>query len=137
MDPSQARVELERLKHSGIHPATTEPHAVRKIVFACDAGMGSSAMGASILRQKLARAGIEIAVLHSAVNEIPADADIVLTHRSLTNRARLKQPHAEHIALDEFLKSHVYDDLLTRFEGSNADRREAEIQSPGSSDPKA
>ncbi|KIL42134.1 PTS system mannitol-specific transporter subunit IIBC [Gordoniibacillus kamchatkensis] len=87
---------------------------VRKIVFSCDAGMGSSAMGASILRKKLKEAGSDVTVVNTAINEIPGDADIVVTHKSLTDRAKAKAPQAEHISIDNFLKSPEYDELVKR-----------------------
>ncbi|AIQ51524.1 PTS mannitol transporter subunit IICB [Paenibacillus sp. FSL R7-0331] len=87
---------------------------VRKIVFACDAGMGSSAMGASVLRKKLQSAGVNLTVVNSAVSEIPADADIVFTQKTLTDRAIASNPNAEHISIDNFLKSPKYDELVER-----------------------
>lgn len=87
---------------------------VNKIVFACDAGMGSSAMGASILRKKLTKAQIPVKVTNTAISDIPADADIVVTHKSLTDRAKLKAPGAEHISIDDFLKAGEYDVLVER-----------------------
>jgi mannitol PTS system EIICBA or EIICB component len=101
-------------------PAPNLPRAVRKIVFACDAGMGSSAMGAAVLRQTLQRAGVNVAVGHAAVNEIPADADLVITHRALTARARQYRPAAEHVSVDDFLQNPVYNELATRLRGSAA-----------------
>jgi PTS system mannitol-specific IIC component len=76
--------------------------------------MGSSAIGATLLRRKLAAAGVAIPVAHAAIDELPPDADIVLTHRDLTPRARLKRPEAEHISLQDFLRSPVYDQLAER-----------------------
>ncbi|MGO4694182.1 PTS mannitol transporter subunit IICB [Paenibacillus sp. 2TAB26] len=87
---------------------------VNKIVFSCDAGMGSSAMGASILRKKINAAELPITVINTAINDIPGDADIVITHKTLTDRARLKAPNAEHISIDNFLKSPEYDLLVQR-----------------------
>lgn len=87
---------------------------VNKIVFACDAGMGSSAMGASVLRKKLQSAGVNITVVNSAVSEIPSDADIVVTQKTLTDRAIASNPNAEHISIDNFLKSPKYDELVER-----------------------
>ncbi|MNI50280.1 PTS system mannitol-specific EIICBA component [compost metagenome] len=87
---------------------------VHKIVFACDAGMGSSAMGASVLRKKLQSAGVNLTVVNSAVSEIPADADIVITQKTLTDRAIASNPNAEHISIDNFLKSPKYDELVER-----------------------
>lgn len=90
---------------------------VNKIVFSCDAGMGSSAMGASILRKKMQEAGVNVTVVNSAVSEIPADADIVITQNQLTERARATKPDAEHISIDNFLKSPKYDELVNRLKG--------------------
>ncbi|MFD3257058.1 PTS mannitol transporter subunit IICB [Paenibacillus lentus] len=87
---------------------------VNKIVFSCDAGMGSSAMGASILRKKINAAGVPVTVINTAINDIPDDADIVITHKTLTDRARMKNPNAEHISIDNFLKSPEYDVLVER-----------------------
>ncbi len=90
---------------------------IRKIVFACDAGMGSSAMGASILRTKIQKAGLKVAVTNAAVNEIPSDADIVITHETLTDRARGVAPQATHIGIEDFLKSPEYDKLVEQLKG--------------------
>ncbi|NBD23234.1 PTS mannitol transporter subunit IICB [Paenibacillus glycinis] len=87
---------------------------VNKIVFSCDAGMGSSAMGASILRKKMKDAGVGVTVINTAISEIPSDADIVVTHKSLTDRARSQAPQAEHIGIDNFMKSPAYDELVNR-----------------------
>ena len=86
---------------------------VNKIIFACDAGMGSSAMGASLLKNKAKKAGLtDIEVKNTAINQIPDDADIVITHKDLTDRARNKLPGAEHVSVDNFLGSPKYDELI-------------------------
>ncbi|MGO4106085.1 PTS mannitol transporter subunit IICB [Paenibacillus sp. YAF4_2] len=87
---------------------------VQKIVFSCDAGMGSSAMGASILRKKMKAAGSDVTVINTAISDIPGDADIVITHKTLTERAKIQAPNAEHISIDNFLKSPEYDKLVDR-----------------------
>ncbi len=87
---------------------------VNKIVFACDAGMGSSAMAATSLRNKLKKAGIEIEVVNCAIDEIPSNSEIVITHESLTDRARSKAPGAEHISIKNFLNSPEVDQLVKR-----------------------
>ncbi|SFB59230.1 PTS system, mannitol-specific IIC component [Cohnella sp. OV330] len=94
--------------------AVKDKEDVRKIVFSCDAGMGSSAMGASILRKKMKAAGSDITVINTAISDIPDDADIVITHKTLTDRAKQKAPNAEHISIDNFLKSPEYDVLVNR-----------------------
>jgi mannitol PTS system EIICBA or EIICB component len=88
------------------------PAKVKKIVFACDAGMGSSAMGASILRNKMQKAGLNIEVTNTAINQLPEDADIVITHQNLTDRAKEKLPKAFHISVENFLNSPKYDELI-------------------------
>ncbi|MCG7286899.1 PTS mannitol transporter subunit IICB [Cellulomonas sp. ACRRI] len=86
---------------------------VRSIVFACDAGMGSSAMGASILRDKLKKAGRgDITVVNKAVATLEDDVDLVITQRELTDRARRHAPGARHVSVDNFLSSPVYDDVV-------------------------
>lgn len=86
---------------------------VNKVIFACDAGMGSSAMGASLLRNKMKKAGLEdIEVKNTAISQIPDDADVVITHKDLTDRARHKLPGAQHVSVDNFLGSPRYDELV-------------------------
>jgi PTS system mannitol-specific IIC component len=70
---------------SGIQPVAV---SIRLIAFVCDAGMGSSAMGATTFRKKLQKAGYEIEVKHYSIENIPADADIIVTHASLEGRAQ-------------------------------------------------
>ncbi|MBU8788187.1 MULTISPECIES: PTS mannitol transporter subunit IICB [Bacillus] len=85
---------------------------VSKVIFACDAGMGSSAMGASILRNKVKKAGLDIEVTNTSINNLPDDADIVITHKDLTDRAKAKLPNAKHISVENFLNSPKYDELI-------------------------
>lgn len=85
---------------------------IKKIVFACDAGMGSSAMGASILNDKLKKADINITVINRAINNIPEDADLMITHKDLAERAKMKLPGVRHISVDNFLNSPEYDKLV-------------------------
>ncbi len=87
---------------------------VKKIVVSCDAGMGSSAMGATTLRKKLKEAGLDIEVIHSSIENIPSDADIVITHKSLEARAREKCEEAELIAIDQFVGNPIYASLVDR-----------------------
>ncbi|WP_151733591.1 PTS mannitol transporter subunit IICB [Paenibacillus tengchongensis] len=123
MDLEEATAKVKDMKAAGNVPAAAanavvanvrNKDEVKKIVFACDAGMGSSAMGASVLRKKLQGAGVNITVINSAVSEIPADADIVVTQKTLTDRAMKTNPNAEHISIDNFLKSPKYDELVER-----------------------
>lgn len=85
---------------------------VKSIIFACDAGMGSSAMGAGILRNKVKKADLDIAVTNMAISNLPADAEVVITHKDLTDRAKAKTPNAHHISVENFLNSPKYDELI-------------------------
>ncbi|WP_106498360.1 PTS mannitol transporter subunit IICB [Lentibacillus sp. Marseille-P4043] len=87
---------------------------INKVIFACDAGMGSSAMGASLLKNKFKKADIDVFVTNTAINNLPDDADIVITHKDLTDRAKVKLPQAEHISVENFLNSPKYDELVDR-----------------------
>jgi PTS system mannitol-specific IIC component len=85
------------------------------IVFACEAGMGSSAMGESILKKKIKEAGLNIEVKHSAVNQIPADTDVIFTQESLAGRAAQVVPDAEIVTIKNFLEQAAYDEYLSKF----------------------
>ncbi|MEK3889127.1 PTS mannitol transporter subunit IICBA [Bacillus sp. FSL K6-3431] len=92
------------------------PADVNKIYFACDAGMGSSAMGASLLRKKVKEAGLNIAVTNTAISNLPSDAQIVITQDELTPRAQNKVPKAYHVSVDNFLSSPEYDKLIDQLQ---------------------
>src|SRR5690625_6522514 len=87
------------------------PETVDKVIFACDAGMGSSAMGSSLLKNKFKKESLAIEVNNSAINKIPDDADVVITHKNLTDRAKTKIPGAHHISVENFLNSPTYHEL--------------------------
>ncbi|WP_202563849.1 PTS mannitol transporter subunit IICB [Agreia sp. COWG] len=88
---------------------------LQNIVFACDAGMGSSAMGASVLRNKLKKAGVtDVNVTNVAIANLSDDVDLVITHKDLTDRARQKTPGAEHVSVDNFMNSPKYDEVVNR-----------------------
>jgi Phosphotransferase system, mannitol-specific IIBC component len=90
---------------------------VRNIVFACDAGMGSSAMGASVLRNKIKKAGLEgVAVTNQAIANLEDNVDLVITQRELTDRARSKTPSAVHVSVDNFMNSPRYDEVVALVE---------------------
>lgn len=104
---SQAAAALEAEQAKAEEASELSPESVNKIIFACDAGMGSSAMGASILRNKVKKAELDISVTNTAINNLPSDADIVITHKDLTDRAKAKLPNATHISVDNFYRKRV------------------------------
>jgi PTS system mannitol-specific IIC component len=87
---------------------------VKMIVFACDAGMGSSAMGESILKKALKDAGITgIDVKHSSVDSIPQEANVVFTQENLIERARSSANNAASIiTIKNFLDRSKYDEFI-------------------------
>ncbi|MBS2967391.1 PTS mannitol transporter subunit IICBA [Metabacillus sp. KIGAM252] len=109
------------------------PKDVNKVIFACDAGMGSSAMGASILRKKFKEAGLSITSVNSAISTLPSDAEIVITQEELTPRAKNKVPNAHHISVDSFLASPEYDKLVDRLK--NGSNEEAPVEEAPASAP--
>lgn len=113
----QKNAMKKQAKGIAAETAATVPAAntgkVTKIAFACDAGMGSSAMGATVLKKKLAAAGLEgIEVIHTPVSSIPADVQIVVTHEELGERAAHSNPNAERILITNFLAAPEYATLV-------------------------
>ncbi|WP_337459126.1 PTS mannitol transporter subunit IICB [Microbacterium sp. KHB019] len=86
---------------------------IQNIVFACDAGMGSSAMGASVLRNKLKKAGIEdVTVTNAAIANLDGTADLVITQQQLTDRAKGKSPNSIHVSVDNFMNAPQYEEVV-------------------------
>ncbi len=86
---------------------------LNNIVFACDAGMGSSAMGASVLRNKIKKAGIDgVTVTNQAIANLDGSADLVITQNQLTDRAKAQSPDSVHVSVDNFMNSPKYDEVV-------------------------
>jgi len=103
--------------------ATATEREIKSIVFACDAGMGSSAMGASVLRNKIKKAGIEdVTVVNKAIAGLDGTADVVITQNQLTERARQQSPNSVHISVDNFMNSPRYDEVVELVVDQHKDR---------------
>ncbi|MEF3330949.1 PTS mannitol transporter subunit IICBA [Oceanobacillus oncorhynchi] len=101
---------------------------VKHIIFACDAGLGSSAMGASLVKKKLKDAGYEeITVKNIAISNLPTEADIMFTHKELTDRAKKKQPDVYHVSIDNFLNSPSYDEVVEHIKAARSLDREKKV----------
>ena len=87
-----------------------------KIIFACDAGMGSSAMGATRFRNRIKLDRPDLIVEHASVDEVPADARIVVVQANLADRARKSAPQAQFVVINNFLNDPnldtLYNDLV-------------------------
>lgn len=118
--------------------AGISPHAagrpVRKVIFACDAGMGSSALGATRFRRRLRDAGIGVAVGNSAADRIPSDADVVVCQSVLAERIAAAAKGAELIVIDNFLSDPGLDALFVRLEEAEPTAAGPETVSCGESD---
>lgn len=86
---------------------------VKRIIFACDAGMGSSAMGASILRNKVKKAGLDYEVTNVAIRNLNEESGLlIVTQNELTPRAKQMNGKALHVSVDNFLNSPKYDEIV-------------------------
>ena len=122
--------------------ASVNMNTVKKIVFACDAGMGSSAMGATMLRNKLKDAGItDIEVVHAPVSEIPQDCQIIVTHHELAHRAVASNPSARVVPIQNFMGAPEYATLVEELTAARGGKGSApaapapateEVKAPGS-----
>jgi PTS system mannitol-specific IIC component len=100
---------LGGLAASGTATATK----IQNVIFACDAGMGSSAMGAGVLRKKVQQAGITgVSVTNKAIANLDGSADLVITQAQLTDRAKMKEPEAIHVSVGGFMNAPEYDEVV-------------------------
>ncbi len=106
-------------------PAPIAASPIRFIAFACDAGMGSSSMGANAFRKKLAAADVELQVKHFAIENVPSDADVIVVHQNLVERARMASPDKRIIAI----KTYMGDKALDAFAQEIIDQHKKEVQS--------
>ena len=100
----EARQEKVLLKNEGKH--------VHKIVFACQAGMGSSAMGAAAFRKRLGQS--DFSITNTAVDSIPSDTDIVVCQAVFAEAAQRRVPSAEIVVIETFLSDPALDALAAR-----------------------
>lgn len=103
---------------------------IKKIVFACDAGMGSSAMGATKFRNRIKPLGLGITVINSSVDTVPADTDVVVCQEVLADRAAKSAPNAQLVTIRNFLQDEAIDGLYDKLaesqgEGAAADKEAA------------
>jgi PTS system mannitol-specific IIC component len=111
---------LTQLEAEEAQARTERVQPIRKIVFACDAGMGSSAMGASVLRNKIKKAGFEdVTVVNVAIANLDDTYDLVVTHQDLTLRARDRTPSAQHVSVSNFMNSPKYDEIVDELQHTN------------------
>ncbi|MDM8271740.1 PTS mannitol transporter subunit IICBA [Thermophilibacter provencensis] len=109
-DIDQASQQMREMKGTAEAAVISDTEG-GKIVFACDAGMGSSAMGATRFRNRIKAERPDLTVEHSSVDTVPADANIVVCQRVLSERARKSAPSAQIVTIDNFLDDPALDSL--------------------------
>lgn len=116
LDAASKQLSEEKAASKGQKVVTGKRTAneIKKIVFACDAGMGSSAMGASKFRNLIKDYPGEVTVVHSQVSDIPQGTDVVVTHQNLVGRLDENAGY-EIIAINNFLSDKNIDELKNRF----------------------
>lgn len=122
-DIEKAQADMQNMKAGAkgepVLVADTDPSAIKYVVFACDAGMGSSAMGASVLEKKLKEVGRgDIEVTHASVSDIPSNAQIVVTHQDLKERAAHSAPQAQLVLITNFMNAPQYDEVAAQLSGN-------------------
>lgn len=121
----EAQNEMASMKAASkgetVVPGTIERSAeVKKIIFACDAGMGSSAMGATKFRNRIKNDRPDITVANTSVDNIPADCDIAVVQTTLAARAKKSAPQAQLITIGNFLADPALDALYVQLTTGDA-----------------
>lgn len=112
-----------------------ELQKVTQVVFACDAGMGSSAMGASVLRKKMQEAGIDIPVTNISIGRLEDDANkLVITQNELHDRAVKKAPSAEFVSVENFMDSPRYGEIVERMKNETTQTQNQTTESTTASE---
>ena len=106
-----AAMKAESKGEAAVPVAIKDASEVKKIIFACDAGMGSSAMGATKFRNRLKKVCPQIHVSNTSVDNIPADCDIAVVQMTLADRARKSAPQAQLVTIGNFLADPALDEL--------------------------
>ena len=97
-----------------ISEKVTKVTEIRTILFACDAGMGSSAMGASLMRQQLQASGISIPVDYTSIYRVNDDPHLLLiTQNELKHLAEIQAPHAQLVTIGNFFDQEEYTKVIT------------------------
>ena len=114
LEDAQSDMAAKKAESKGITVDPGEKKAadeVKKIVFACDAGMGSSAMGATKFRNRVKAQRPDLTVINTSVDNIPADCDIAVVQAVLADRARKSAPQAQLVIINNFLQDPNLDGL--------------------------
>lgn len=112
LDEASQKMKAMKDESKGRSEALLDVSLVRKIVFACDAGMGSSAMGATKFRNRLKGVRPDLTVINTSVDNIPVDCDIAVVQETLVERAKKSAPFAKIVTISNFLADPALDNLF-------------------------
>lgn len=101
--------------------AAVKTEGIKKIVFACDAGMGSSAMGATKFRNRIKAQRPDLTVINTSVDNIPSDCDIAVVQVTLVQRAEKSAPQAQIVTINNFLADPALDTLYAQLTTEKSD----------------
>ena len=128
LEEAQAATQAAKAQAKGqAAPVSAEINTdnIKQIIFACDAGMGSSAMGASLLRDKVKKAGLTIPVTNKAISNLTDEPNtLIVTQEELAARAAQRTPRAVHVSVDNFLTSPKYDEIVAQLAGDASPKPE-------------
>ena len=124
LSDATAKMEALKGKKSSVAFALADAGTsgpIGTVVFACDAGMGSSAMGASVLRNMIKKAGFpDVKVTNSAISNLSDTYDVVVTHQDLAARAKPVTASALHVSVDNFMNSPRYEEIVELVRARNS-----------------
>ena len=123
IDEAKAEVADRKAQAKGT-VNVSKSEAVRKVIFACDAGMGSSAMGATKFRNRIKAARPDIEVKNTSVDNIPSDCDIAVVQTTLQERAKKSAPQAQLVTIENFLNDPALDALYLQLTTLDAPAQE-------------
>ncbi len=129
MAARKAEAKGQAVPAGNISVSAVNTSDVKKIIFACDAGMGSSAMGATKFRKRIQEVRPDIKVANTSVDNIPSDCDIAVVQVTLAERARKSAPQAQIITIGNFLSDPNLDALYDKL--NTGDKAGAETDSAG------
>ena len=116
LKPASDSIDLVKLKKEPT-PTFSNATKVRNILFICEAGMGSSAMGAAMLKKKLEQANLSIEVGNSSISEIPDNADLIVCHQKFLSVVQKTVPNKPCYPLKSFTDMKGYNDLIEKIRG--------------------
>ncbi|WP_319004479.1 PTS mannitol transporter subunit IICB [Halobacillus litoralis] len=120
---SESIEKSKSMKQEGkqIYTSSKKDKSIDKISFACDAGAGSSALGATTFRKKLKKKGIEgIEVKHYRIEDAPQDSDVIVVHKDLLERAKIAHNDKEIITIENYINDPNLEPLMERLESSRS-----------------